>query len=695
MGWGVFSGRKFRVVVITICSFLPLTVAGEAFAQTATQILSTPDSQVIDTMIRNGSYAAINQDGPVLLTRWSSVPEWERRTIFSFETSSIPVRSPVSSAILTLTVKTGLGAAGTTRPVRAYRLASTFREREATWLNRESQVPWQTPGADLAESYATTMVSNVARTRVTFDVTPLVQQAVNGDLGSRQALIALVDVGGGGDVKESYREYFSSEVSTASDRPQLTVRYGTTSIGVIDVPAGGNLQQALNQAEPGTTIRLAAGATYVGHFTLPAKNGTQYIVITTGGVALPPAGTRINPGYRGELATIRSSDTMSALSTAAGASYYRIVGVAFEANVSGAGDVITLGDHAQTSLSQVPHHLELDRVLITGDPAVGQKRGVSVNAAHVSIINSDIRDIKAIGQDSQAIAGWNTPGPITITNNYLEAAGENIMFGGAHINLANVVPSDITVERNHMAKNTQWRGTSWTVKNIFELKNARRVLVRDNILEYNWSAAQAGYAVVFTPRNSSGLNPWVVIEDVEFSRNVLRFSGGAFNILGRDNTAPSGQLARLLIRDNLVHDISSSTWGGSGVFAQIGGGPRDITIDHNTVLHSGNVITFYGAPTVGFVFTNNLMKHNAYGIFGSGQAYGNGTLNYYAPGAVVRRNVLAGGSASRYPADNFFPTVTTFMANFQDPTNRDYRLIGTSPYLGAGTDGQDLGCRFQ
>jgi hypothetical protein len=120
-----------------------------------------------------------------------------------------------------------------------------------------------------------------------------------------------------------------------------------------------------------------------------------------------------------------------------------------------------------------------------------------------------------------------------------------------------------------------------------------------------------------------------------------------------------------------------------------------ISVDTSVIPNNATITTFYGAPTVGFVFTNNLMKHNAYGIFGSGQAYGNGTLNYYAPGAVVRRNVLAGGRASRYPPDNFFPTVTTFMANFQDPTNRDYRLIGTSPYLGAGTDGQDLGCRFQ
>jgi hypothetical protein len=128
------------------------------------------------------------------------------------------------------------------------------------------------------------------------------------------------------------------------------------------------------------------------------------------------------------------------------------------------------------------------------------------------------------------------------------------------------------------------------------------------------------------------------------------------------------------------------------------------------VIHNGNVITFYsgsyitstgarvtGGPVVGFVFTNNLMKHNAYGIFGSGQAYGNGSLAYYAPGAVVQRNVLASDKAvaSRYPADNQFPTVAAFMAKFVNPASNDYRLIGSSAYIDGGLDGRDQGCAFQ
>ena len=134
-----------------------------------------------------------------------------------------------------------------------------------------------------------------------------------------------------------------------------------------------------------------------------------------------------------------------------------------------------------------------------------------------------------------------------------------------------------------------------------------------------------------------------------------------------------------------------------------------ITIDHNTILHTGNVVTFYsgqypnsagvtvtGGPIAGFSFTNNLVQHNAYGIFGTGQSYGNGTLAYYTPGAVVQRNVLATNSsmASRYPPDNLFPSLAAFNATFRNARGRDYRLVAGSPYAGAGTDGRNLGCDF-
>jgi hypothetical protein len=164
-----------------------------------------------------------------------------------------------------------------------------------------------------------------------------------------------------------------------------------------------------------------------------------------------------------------------------------------------------------------------------------------------------------------------------------------------------------------------------------------------------------------------------------------------------------------LIRNNLAYDIHSGTWGGPGVFAQIGGEPRDITIDHNTFLHTGNIITFYsgsyinssgvrvtGGPIYGFSYTNNMAKHNAYGIFGSGRSVGLGSLSYYTPGHVVTHNVFATDTsqASRYPPNNFFPTLAAFNAGFVNVSLRDYHLLPSSPFIGAGSDGEDIGVVF-
>ena len=116
-----------------------------------------------------------------------------------------------------------------------------------------------------------------------------------------------------------------------------------------------------------------------------------------------------------------------------------------------------------------------------------------------------------------------------------------------------------------------------------------------------------------------------------------------------------------------------------------------MTVDHNTVFHTSNIVLIDGAQSQGFVFTNNLMKHNTYGIFGSNAGIGNATLAAYFPSAVVRRNVLAGGSASLYPTDNFFPSVTTFYAQFVDYSGGNYALVSGSPYIARATDGKNIG----
>ncbi|HSK09348.1 MAG TPA: hypothetical protein VK911_07210, partial [Vicinamibacterales bacterium] len=123
------------------------------------------------------------------------------------------------------------------------------------------------------------------------------------------------------------------------------------------------------------------------------------------------------------------------------------------------GDIIALGSGGadQSTIGVVPHDLVLDRLLIRGDPVIGQKRGISLNSASTTITNSYIADCKAIGMDTQAIAGWNGPGPYTISNNYLEGAGENFMLGGARTMSADLSPKNVTFTRNHLAKPIAWR----------------------------------------------------------------------------------------------------------------------------------------------------------------------------------------------------------------------------------------------
>jgi len=91
------------------------------------------------------------------------------------------------------------------------------------------------------------------------------------------------------------------------------------------------------------------------------------------------------------------------------------------------------------------------------------------------------------------------------------------------------VPSDIEIRHNHFVKPLSWKaddptyaGTAWTVKNLFELKNAQRVLVDGNVFEYNWPAAQNGFAILFTVRNQDGHAPWSTVADVVFSNNIVR-----------------------------------------------------------------------------------------------------------------------------------------------------------------------------
>jgi hypothetical protein len=488
---------------------------------------------------------------------------------------------------------------------------------------------------------------------------------------------------------------FGRRIACVSGRVLFLLGFSASAAvaATVTVPAGGDLQAALDGAQPGDVILLASGATYIGHFRLPVKEGSAYITVRTAAAdgALPAAETRVGPQHASALAKLASPDLSApTLTTAAGAHHWRIELVEFVGN--GGADMITLGaGGSQTEMTQMPHDLVFDRVYIHGDPVLGQKRGIALNSGSTHIRNSYIADIKAVGVDSQAICGWNGAGPFVIENNYLEAAGENVMFGGADPSIWSLVPSDITVRRNVLSKPVAWRSERWSIKNAFELKNARRVLVEGNVIENVWQAAQTGIAFLITPRNQGGTAPWSVVEDVTVQYNVIRHAGGVFNISGFDDERPSDQTRRIRIANNLAYDIDSAGWGGSARFVQIGNQPADVAIEKNTVVQSGNVISAYGKPITGFVFRDNLVRHNTYGVIGDNYAVGNATLQAYFPGATFDRNVLAGGNAGAYPAGNYFPSLQEFEAGFTSMVRENFALGAGSSFRTAASDGGPIG----
>ena len=461
------------------------------------------------------------------------------------------------------------------------------------------------------------------------------------------------------------------------------------------VPAGGNLQTVINAAQPGDTITLQPGATYVGNFVLPAKSGTQFITIRSAAADanLPAAGTRITPAASAWLPKLRSPNNEPVLRTAAGAHHYRLLFLEFLANALGASTVVALGDGstAQNTLAKVPYALEVDRVYIHGDPVLGQKRGIGLNSASTTIVNSYISEIKAVGQDSQAIGGWNGPGPYVIANNYLEAAGENIMFGGGDPAIPNLIPSDIIITGNHLFKPLSWRNTAWTVKNLFELKTGQRVVLDRNLLENNWLAAQQGSAIVLKSVNQDGGAPWTVVQDVLITNNIVRNVSSAVNIRSRDTHYPAIDANNITVRNNLFTNVSGSAFGGTGRLALVNGG-SDIVFDHNTVINDGSSTLFGdGDPVHGFVFTNNVLLDNGLGIKTSGVSEGQATLTAFFPGAVVTGNIIANANGSVYPVNNFYPALAN--VGFVAYASGNYRLAETSSYKRAAA-GKDPGVDF-
>jgi Putative Ig domain len=589
-----------------------------------------------------------------------------------------------------------------------------------------------------------------------FDLTEGTINGITSQNGPFPLTIAAGDASG-----QSISRTFALNVSPANtgnvDGPaELPRLYVKSSLA--DTPAPGatrtvknqaTLQAALDSAKCGDTILLQAGTTFDGTVVLPAKtcDDAHWIVLRTSAPdsALPPEGTRLTPCYAGVtslpgrpplgcsspknvLATIAFSSSGSGpIVMADGANHYRLIGLEITRNTPKAIVYnLVVNEHGGTS-----DHIVIDRSWLHGTAQDETTRGLMLTGStYVAVVDSFFTDFHCVAisgtcGDSQAIGGGlgtQSMGPYKIVNNFLEAAGENILFGGG---AADHTPEDIEIRRNHLYKPTIWMqgqpgyvggrdGHPFIVKNHFELKNGIRVLFEGNVLENTWGGfTQAGFGVLLTPKNQNGLCPLCVVHDVTIRYTTISHVASGFQI--GNGASDSGALSlgmwNVSIHDVVVTDINGSVYNGAGLLLQESNGNHisvlhDVVINHVTALNNGpkSVMMVVGnkksdPEMYGFVWSNNIFS-GGFGINTTGGGAANCAFHQKSAGVLANcfkqsqfsHNALI-GTAETWPPENFAPASIAevkFATSGNEALAR-YQLQSSSPYAHAATDGKSLG----
>jgi len=561
-----------------------------------------------------------------------------------------------------------------------------------------------------------TIEFTTSRTILEDETLTLAYSSTTGDIedtiGNDLATFAAIDVGNASAQEEDGLGPDPVPPETFSTAYSLPV--GGTTYEPTDSAA---LTTALAAAVGGDVIVLTAGVTYTGNFKLRDWGaGTDWIYIISSAMAsLPAEGTRVDLDDIANMPTITAT-TNAPIHSDFGAHHYRLAGLRIVTSTT-SDRLATIqfgydGDFTvnATSLDEMVQHITIDRCVIGSTQNDYRLRhGVMLNVIYGAVVDSYIYNCKD-SADAQAIFIHNSPGPFKVVNCFLEATGENIIVGGSDTTITGLVPSDLEFTGNYLFKRLDWLNiaNSWTIKNLFELKNVRRVLCSGNVMENNWPDGQNGTAVLFTVRNQVGDydNPWSVIKDVEFSNNIVTNTSLAFNITGEDDLHESAQTKRIKIHNNLV-DVTGLL-SAQPTFFQTGTGGLpivDLTVTHNTCWMPEGIdgldidgtfaafnFAYDGTNVDNLVCHSNIMMH---GYYNANWARTSPTLhenNVWVMESVqgAQYDFMVDNFATNNPGDMMAdPDLDS--VGFTDWENGDWRLDELSDFYQQGTGGTDPG----
>ncbi len=253
---------------------------------------------------------------------------------------------------------------------------------------------------------------------------------------------------------------------TAPTLPRLQVNTDMPAVTgkSIRVQSGGDLQAAINSANPGDEIVLQAGGVWTGNYTLPNKGRTtRWIVIRSSALSrLPAPGKRVAPTDAANMPRIQAAGTGTAFTIAPQANHYRLVGLEITEQPKQYLNygLIMEGDPNDSNTADLPSYITVDRCYIHGETLSHIKFGMQLNGSYFAVIDSYLSEFHGIGQDTQALFSYMGSGPFKIANNFLEGSGENILFGGAWDAIPNAIAADVTVTNNYFYKPQAWRTQS-------------------------------------------------------------------------------------------------------------------------------------------------------------------------------------------------------------------------------------------
>ncbi|MGA9642620.1 MAG: hypothetical protein WBQ72_14580 [Terriglobales bacterium] len=421
---------------------------------------------------------------------------------------------------------------------------------------------------------------------------------------------------------------------------------GTPSPGKqIHVGEKDDLAGAVSSAKCGDILLLPPGAVYEVRELAPKKCDDQHYITIRSDVPdskLPPEGTRISPAWAG----VASLPGRPPFAQPTGGPAKLMATIMVKPN-----NGVVVGDHirfiaiewttpANDHTSRMVYTDHVDHVIFdrnymhAGEGSeVGHGVGMILGSHKIAVINSYLSGLNCIARkgsctDATAIGGAHSDEPFgtfKIYNNFLEASGEDILFGGGG---SENNPTDVEIRHNHLFRPMIWKegdpgytpspkGEPYIVKNNLELKSGVRFLIEGNLLENSWGGfTQAGFSVLFTPSSQSSHCPKCRVNDITLRYNRIRNVAGVLTIATKHAPEKKGggspaDGGRISVHDLIADDIHDKDYKGGGAFLKFMSALitfHDVQIDHVTSFGPGvlMVVSSKGDKMPNFSLTNSL-----------------------------------------------------------------------------------------